>query len=220
MDSNFDFSAAIKNWRRDLSSQRNLRPDARRELEAHLRDSFAELRERGLNEEESFWLARKRIGELSLLNREFKKAMKTNMQHWAPAIVAWTIYVIAFFLPAYDEMPGWKAAILQSFFWPQALQGNLMSIHYQLLTFANLLMLASPFLIAWGGQDARFVKWLRGLSMASLVLVWLFLARLMANHNGTHIRSGCYLWAMSFVLLWVASLLQATTGKARVAQSM
>jgi hypothetical protein len=134
--------------------------------------------------------------------------MKTAIRHWVFAAVAWAIFIVSFFLPAFDQMPGWKAALLPPLFWPQAIQGNLLAIHYLLLTFANLLMIVSPFFIAWGARDGRFVKWLRGLSLGATVLVWLFLVRLIAAHNGADLRIGCYLWAASFVLLFLASVLQ------------
>jgi hypothetical protein len=48
-------------------------PDVRRELESHLRDSIAELRQRGLNDDESFWLARRRADPRQRLGEEFHK---------------------------------------------------------------------------------------------------------------------------------------------------
>jgi hypothetical protein len=227
--SRFELKAAIENWRQELAAQRSLSPDARRELEAHLQDAFADLRGRGLNEEESFMLARKRIGELPLLNREFKIAMKTMRHPERPAaIAAWAIFVIAFFLPALDEVPGWKAAILQNLAWQSALAGDWMSIHYLLLTLANLLMIGSPFLLAWAGQDERFLKWLRGLSLAAVVLVWSYVFEFAAHNLGAPSNSilsmgglkiGCYLWALSCVFLCLASFLQTTATKSSVSQS-
>jgi hypothetical protein len=215
----FNLTVARENWRQELLAQRSLSAEARRELSAHLQDTFEELRGRGLNEEESFWLARKRTGELQLLNLEFKRAMKTTLHHWTMAFAAWIVFIVSFFLPALDEMPGWKAAILQGMFWSEALQGDTWDIHYLLLTLANLLMLASPFLLAWAGDDVRFLKWLRGLSLGAMILVWSFLARLLlTDHNGGTLKIGCYLWAVSFVLLFLASLLQTARVKNRVAQ--
>jgi hypothetical protein len=74
MNSNFDLNAAIENWRCELVAQPQLTADDRRELEKHLADSMAELRQRGLNDEESFWLARRRIGQPQQLAEEFEKA--------------------------------------------------------------------------------------------------------------------------------------------------
>ena len=69
----FNLNAAIENWRDELAAQPNLASDDRRELEAHLRDAVMELRQRGLNEEESFWLARRRVGQPQQLGEEFVK---------------------------------------------------------------------------------------------------------------------------------------------------
>jgi hypothetical protein len=69
----FDLSAAIQGWREQLAEQPELTPGDRREIEAHLHDSIAALRERGLTDEESFWLARRRVGHPQLLAEEFAK---------------------------------------------------------------------------------------------------------------------------------------------------
>ena len=69
----FELNAAVENWRNELAAQPHLTPDARRELEKHLADSMAELRSRGLNDEESFWLASRRIGQPQQLAEEFHK---------------------------------------------------------------------------------------------------------------------------------------------------
>lgn len=70
----FDLNTTIANWQQELAAQSNLTPDVRRELETHLRDSIAELRQHGLNDEESFWLARRRVGRPKQLGDEFAKA--------------------------------------------------------------------------------------------------------------------------------------------------
>jgi hypothetical protein len=75
----FDLNAALENWRQELAAQPNLTSEDRRELETHLHDTIAELRRRGLNEEESFWLARRRVGKLEQLGEEFEKADPTKI---------------------------------------------------------------------------------------------------------------------------------------------
>jgi hypothetical protein len=70
----FDLSIAIQNWSRELAAEPDLTPEVCRELETHLRDTVAELQRRGLNDQESFWLARKRIGQPKELREEFVKA--------------------------------------------------------------------------------------------------------------------------------------------------
>ena len=69
----FDLNTAIETWRNELVAQPQLTPDDRRELERHFTDSIADLRGRGLGDEESFWLARRRIGQPQRLAAEFKK---------------------------------------------------------------------------------------------------------------------------------------------------
>jgi hypothetical protein len=70
----FNLEAALQEWRQEMAAQPNLAPEARRELETHVRDTVAELQRRGLNDEESFWLARRRVGQPHELANEFKKA--------------------------------------------------------------------------------------------------------------------------------------------------
>jgi hypothetical protein len=70
----FDLNAAVENWRNELAAQPNLASDDRRELETHLRDAIAGFQQRGLNDEESFWLARRRVGQPLQLCEEFVKA--------------------------------------------------------------------------------------------------------------------------------------------------
>ncbi len=69
----FNLTAAIRRWAEEVEAQPGLRPESRRELEAHLRDTVAGLRERGLNDEECFWLATRRIGHPREIAEEFAK---------------------------------------------------------------------------------------------------------------------------------------------------
>ena len=70
----YDLNAAIESWRLELAAQPNLTAEVRRELETHLRDAIAGFQQRGLNDEESFWLARRRVGQPQQLGEEFVKA--------------------------------------------------------------------------------------------------------------------------------------------------
>lgn len=75
----FNLNDALERWRNELAAQPNLTSDDRRELEAHLRDAIAEFRRRGLNDDESFWLARRRIGQPQQLADEFVRANPANV---------------------------------------------------------------------------------------------------------------------------------------------
>src|ERR1700722_279463 len=75
----FDLTAAMEGWQNELAAQQQLTPDDRRELEKHLTDSIADLQQHGLSDEESFWLARRRIGQPRQLAEEFLKVDPTKI---------------------------------------------------------------------------------------------------------------------------------------------
>jgi hypothetical protein len=89
----FDLNAAVENWRNELAAQPNLATDDRRELETHLRDAISGFKQRGLNDEESFWLAHKRVGQPRQLGEEFVKANPTVI--WRERIF-WLAFGIIF----------------------------------------------------------------------------------------------------------------------------
>jgi hypothetical protein len=70
----YDLNAAIESWRQELAAQAGFTAEVRRELETHLRDAIAGFQQRGLNDEESFWLAHRRVGQPQQLAEEFVKA--------------------------------------------------------------------------------------------------------------------------------------------------
>jgi hypothetical protein len=72
MNAPFHFDQAVSDWRTETSGTGGLRDCDLDELEGHLRDAFAELRSRGLADEEAFHLARRRLGGAELA-REFAK---------------------------------------------------------------------------------------------------------------------------------------------------
>jgi len=146
--------------------------------------------------------------------------MKSTVYHWALAVAAWAGFIVSFFLPAFDQMPGWRAAGLQGIFWQQATQGNWLAVHYILLTLANLAMLVSPYFIIRGAQDVLFIKWLRGLSVAAAVLVLLFPVLLQTIHMARDLRVGYFLWAGSFVLLCLAAILQPISLKVKALETI
>ena len=89
----FDLNAAVENWRNELAAQPNLASEDRRELETHLRDAIAGFQQRGLNDEESFWLARKRVGQPQKLGEEFVKADSNSI--WRERVFWMTAGVLA-----------------------------------------------------------------------------------------------------------------------------
>jgi len=204
-----DLSGALDAWRQELAAQASLTAEVRRELEAHLQDCLAGFRQRGLSYQESFRLARRRVGELRQVDGEFGKMMNPILRWMNPlTVAAWAMFVVSFFLPAYKTIHGWRCALLQIFFWPATTQGNGEALHYQLLTAANLLMLFSPLLLRQCSQDVRRLKWLHHVILVTVALVWAFLLQLVLRDQGAGVRIGCYIWSCSFVLLYMAVLAQ------------
>jgi hypothetical protein len=212
----YDLNAAVENWRNELAAQPNLASDDRRELETHLRDAIAGFQQRGLNDEESLWLAREKIGQLRLIGKEFKKV---GAIYWnrPMALTALGIFVVSLFLPAYAAIgmwPGYKCA-LAILPWHMdwnglSSSGNVLDwlsvANWQLLNFANLLMIASPILLCWFGQNARMMRWFHRLTLAAVILVgWFYLDEFIHNY-GHDCGLGCYVWILSFVLLYLSVL--------------
>ncbi|HAO77849.1 MAG TPA: hypothetical protein DCQ92_02515 [Verrucomicrobia subdivision 3 bacterium] len=103
----FDLNAAIQNWQQELAAQPDLTPDVRRELETHLRDTVAELQRRGLKEEESFWLACRRVGQPQQLGEEFVKTDPANV--WRERVLWMAISLVGsyVFMTWKDLLAGW-----------------------------------------------------------------------------------------------------------------
>ena len=116
------------------------------------------------------------------------------------------MFLVSFFLPSYDEAPGWICAILQRDFWWGAKHGDWHSIHYELLTLANLIMLASPLLVFRFEGNLRALSWSRHLTLSASLLVWSFIGLLLASKDGVYLNFGCYVWGVSFVLLHLSAL--------------
>src|SRR5207302_2935466 len=88
----YNLNADIENWRQELAAQGNLTADVRRELETHLRDAMVEFQRRGLNDEETFWLACKRVGQPPQLGQEFAKADPAGV--WRERVFWMTISLV------------------------------------------------------------------------------------------------------------------------------
>jgi hypothetical protein len=75
----------IAEWRSHVRRQQAMDTDDIAELEDHLRSQVADLRESGLDEDEAFLIAVKRIGELDALSREF--ASEYSERLWKRLVV-------------------------------------------------------------------------------------------------------------------------------------
>ena len=162
----FDLNAALENWRNELNAQPQLTPDNRRELERHLADSMAELRQRGLNEEESFWLARRRIGQPQQLAEEFEKARPFNAWRgrvfWAAAgmVVLWQLSLIIAYLEemALHFIPGSETFFIH---------------HWSLISSLPMLLMAILLVKGSWGNFSKLSWLLRGRVRLAVFLIFL-----------------------------------------------
>lgn len=69
----FDLNKSILNWKKSLQSCDSFTRENIDELESHLNEQIADLTETGLNDEEAFWVAQKRIGSINTLSYEYNK---------------------------------------------------------------------------------------------------------------------------------------------------
>lgn len=74
----YDLDGEIIRWKSSFAAEDSLTPDVIDELESHLRDSFTELSKVGLEDHESFLIARLRIGLPAAIKEEFQKVNSTS----------------------------------------------------------------------------------------------------------------------------------------------
>lgn len=201
----FDLERSISKWREQMLAAGIQTPVPLEELEIHLREEIERQTKSGLNEQEIFNSAIQKIGQAKIIKTEFKKI---NAENWNRPLawIAWFLFVVSFFLPAYANGRGWQCAGLSAtaVSWPDFSLRNWSEIHLVSLTLANLLMFASPFVLSGFSRTANSLKWLRISTFAALVLVWTFLLLLMTHEDGKELKVGCYVWAASFLALFLS----------------
>jgi hypothetical protein len=205
----FDLEQAVADWRRQMLAAGIQTPVPLEELEIHLRDEIERQVKSGMRQQKAFELATRQIGQAGVLKKEFKKVRAERWNH-SLAIAAWAAFVISFFLPSYHipdfmTLPGYMCALVQDAVWTQAMRGDWTSIHLELLTLANLLMLTSPFWLFWASRASLSLKWFRYASLAAFLLVWSFGLLLLLQEGGHNLKVGSYVWAVSFLLLLLST---------------
>lgn len=169
----FDLNAAIENWRNELAAQPNLAPDDRRELETHLRDAIAGFQKRGLNDEESFWLARRRVGHVQQLGEEFVKADPAKV--WRGRVF-W-VAIALLMLQIWDSINFYFVALMPNVL---AVGDNVYSRLLSSTIFCGPIVLIAIFLVL-GRMNKESVVWNYLFSSRLLFVVWAAVLILAAN---------------------------------------
>jgi hypothetical protein len=92
----FNLNVAVEYWRNGLAANPQSTPNNLRELEKHLIDSVAELRGCGLDDEESFWLAKRRIMPPEKIGKELQKENPGRV--WREQVFWMVVAMLAFYL--------------------------------------------------------------------------------------------------------------------------
>jgi hypothetical protein len=211
----FNLDQAIKEWRAEMFAAGIKSPEPLDELESHLRDEIAQQIQSRLGEQQAFEIGVQQIGQPEPIIMEFKE---NDGENWNRpfALIAWILFVISFFLPSYADGFGWQCALLSLNSWRETPFGSFFYFHLALLTLANLLVIASPFLLLSFSLRSRCLSWLRWSSLAALFLVWSFVVRFSASGGWKDLKIGCYVWSLSFLFLSL-SVVKIRIPKTRVA---
>ena len=200
----FNLKQSIVEWRKQMLAA-GIKTPALEELEGHLREEIERQTRLKLSEQRAFELAVREIGDTQRIKMEFMKMENRNRPlMWA----AWGLFVTSFFLTAVNDTKGWECAWLSAsvpkWDWQGFSHGDPGAIWMESLTFANLLIVISPLFLAWPKIDSS--KWLRWLSWGAGILVWSYIIGLMAHGAFHQLKSGCYAWGLSFLLLGLSTL--------------
>jgi hypothetical protein len=203
----FDLEQSIADWRKQMLAAGIKMPVPLDELEIHLHEEIERQIKSGLSEQEAFNSAVQKIGQAKPIKIEFKKI---DIENWNRPLAwaGWVSFVLSFFLPSFGDGLGWRCAGLSAtaLSWPDFSFRNWFDIHLVSLTLANLLMIASPFLLLRFSRTANSLRWLRLSIFTALTLVWSFLLLLITHEDGKDLKVGCYVWAVSFLLLFLSTL--------------
>lgn len=94
----FNLNNRILNWKNSLKSRDSFTNENIDELESHLNEQICDLNLAGLNDEEAFWVAQKRIGTIQNLDIEYTKVNSLNIFkkkiHWMlTGVIMFMLYI-------------------------------------------------------------------------------------------------------------------------------
>ena len=186
----------ISDWRQQMLAAGIKSPVPLEELEIHLREEIERQIQGGANRRKAFEIATREIGETGGIKAEFGKIDADQVSR-PLAWIAWGSFVISFCLPACNQLWGWQCAGLSA-------TAISWSVSLASMTLANVFMVASVLLILRFSQKNLVMKWLRFSSLAALILVWSYVFGLIATGGGSSLKIGCYVWSLSFLLLFLS----------------
>jgi hypothetical protein len=210
----FDLNAAIENWRSELVAQPNLAPDDLRELETHLRDDIAGFQQRGLNDEESFLLARQRVGQPQQLGEEFLKVDPAKV--WRRRVAGMVAAILIFScLEAFSRSLS-KIVTAVFFAYPRPISFHtsfvLQSLFYILSVVAIMILITrSASKQPWSFESPFFHSRLRLGTVAVLVIVTLSFLESLSNWRWAIMLTHASIDGSVIFMSWFSTLPQTFT---------
>jgi hypothetical protein len=126
--------------------------------------------------------------------------------------VAWGLFVISFALPAFgdsgDALRGWRCALMCADLPFQVKWGewNWGTFYYFLFTMPNLAMLFSPLAVRLRARNKSRLRMMIGINLVCALYVFSWAFVVLLGKGGGTLLIGYYLWAASFVSLFIAML--------------
>jgi len=152
----FDLNQTILQWRNSLAQSATIRAEEIDELESHLRDSIEHLRERGLNEEEAFLIATRRVGSDELLTTEFAKANPSRI--WRGRL-CWMLMGI-FLFQVLGSLPNTGATVLWRMA-PESINGHWLGLLTVTARWTSLIAPLAVFLWLTTRRPKFVARWTR-----------------------------------------------------------
>ena len=202
----FNLEQSIADWRKQMLASGIKSPVPLEELESHLREEIERRVKSGMDARDAFGSAFKTIGWPGQIGREFNKIGQVNWNRHL-ARTAWALFIVSLLLPAYGNgARGWQCAGLSAtaVSWMSGFWGNWMSIHFALLTLANVAMVVSFFWLSFFSHRLSSLKWPRITLFAAFILVWSFIFISIINGGAKDLLVGCYAWTLSFLVLFLS----------------
>lgn len=148
----FELENSISQWKHSFQEKSAMTNERIEELESHLRDAVIDLGHKGLNEEEGFLIATKRLGHSTVLASEFEKNRTwcANREHLVWMLSGYLlISLCGIFSMAFSSSIQTGLAFLGA----DATTSGVVAIAIQLVTWISLLMIVaranlSPFIFA------------------------------------------------------------------------
>ena len=125
--------------------------------------------------------------------------MRPSHRFTIPFFIAWSLFVVSFFLKAANDMEGWRCAgACAGLFWNiiRGMYDGWGDVYYALFTICNVLMLFSPLAVYWAAKRNLAITAAVTSTLSALYVI--SLAVLIGASDD--LKWGYFIWMASFVV--------------------